>query len=88
MQLLPDERKRLDIIDGILRAESPALASKFDIFTRLAREEGKPPAEKQFRADGAWRYNAFVRLRIRRYYCAILAFVVVALALILTLELA
>lgn len=87
MQLLPEERRQLDLIDGILRAEAPALASKFDMFARLADEEGKPPAERQFRANGAWRYNAFVRQRARRYCYVLLFLVLAALALILTLEL-
>ena len=88
MQLLPEERKRLDLIDSALRAEAPALASKFDMFTRLARDDGKPPAEKQLHANGAWRYKAFARQRARRYCYAVLALVLVALVLVLTLELA
>lgn len=87
MQLLPEERRKLDLIDGTLRAEAPALASKFDMFTRLAREDGQPPAEKQFRGNGAWRYKAFARQRAIRYYCAVFLVVLAALALVLTVEL-
>lgn len=66
MNLLPDERRRLDYIEGALRAEEPRLASLFDMFTRLAGGAGKPPAEGQFRADGPWRADAFARHRARR----------------------
>lgn len=88
MQLLPEERRRLDRIEGMLRAEAPGLAARFDIFTRLARGEGRPPAERQFRPEGAWRYNAFARHRAWRYFYAVIALVVTALILILILELA
>jgi hypothetical protein len=44
MDLLPGERKRLDDIEGILRAEMSRVASMFDIFTRLERDDDKPPA--------------------------------------------
>ena len=75
-------------MDGTLRAEAPRLAAKFDMFARLARDEGQPPAEKQFRANGTWRYKTFARQRARRYCYAVLALVLAALVLILTLELA
>ena len=88
MQLFPEERRRLDLIDGSLRAEAPALAAMFDVFTRLARAEGKPPAERQFRADGAWRYDASVRRRVRRYVRVIVALLLAATITILVLELA
>ncbi|MBO0802045.1 MAG: hypothetical protein J2P25_03075 [Nocardiopsaceae bacterium] len=42
-------RQRLDVIDGALRAEAPALAAKYDMFTRLARGEGDPPSEQSLR---------------------------------------
>lgn len=87
MQLLPEERRRLDLIEGMLRAEAPALASKFDIFTRLARGEGRPPAEKQFRPDGAWRYKAFARHRSWLYVYVFITVVMTTLTLILVLEL-
>lgn len=87
MQLLPEERRKLDLIDGTLRAEAPALATKFDMFTRLAREDGKPPAEKQFRGNGAWRYKAFARQRARLYYVAVLVLALASLALVLAIEL-
>ena len=86
MQLLPEERRRLDLIDGMLRAEAPALAAKFDMFTRLARGEGKPPAERQFRRDGPWRYAAFARRRARLYCYAVLALIMAAITVTLTLE--
>lgn len=88
VQLLPEERKRLDLIDGALRAEAPTLASKFDKFARQVRGEGKPPPEKQCRADGAWRYKAFARQRARLYSYGVLALILAALVLVLTLELA
>jgi hypothetical protein len=88
VQLLPEERRQLDLIDGTLRAETPRLAAKFDMFARLARDEGEPPAEKQFRANRAWRYKAFAHQRARRYCYAVLALLMVALVLILTLEFA
>lgn len=90
MQLLPEERRRLDLIEGMLRAEAPGLAAKFDIFTRLARGEGRPPAEKQFRTEGAWRSVAFAGHRA--WWCfylilGILGLVMAALILVLILEL-
>lgn len=87
MQLLPEERRRLDVIEGMLRAEAPVLAAKFDIFTRLAREEGRPPAEKQFRPDGPWRYKAFARHRAWVYLYVLITAAMVTLTLILVLEL-
>ena len=88
MQLLPEERRKLDNIEGTLRAEAPALASKFDMFARLARDDGKPLAEQQLRPDGAWRYKAFARQRARRYCYVVLALVLAALIVILAVELA
>jgi hypothetical protein len=88
MQLLPEERRRLDLIDATLRAEAPSLASKFDMFTRLAREDGQPPAEKPFRPDGAWRYKAFARQRATRYCYAIVVLVTAVLTVTLTVGLA
>jgi hypothetical protein len=88
MHLLPEERRRLDLIDGALRAEAPALASKFDMFTRLAREDGKPPAETRFRPDGARRHKALARERANRYCYAIIVLVTAALTLALMLALA
>jgi hypothetical protein len=52
MDLFPHERHRLDDIDGYLGGQEPRLVSMFDIFTRLTREDGKPPAERQFLAAG------------------------------------
>lgn len=72
----------------MLRAEAPALAAKFDMFTRLAREEGQPPAEEQLRPDGAWRYAAFSRHRTRLRCYAVLAAMLVSIAVILAAELA
>lgn len=54
MRLFPGQR-RLDDIDGTLRSEEPVLAAKYDIFTRLTRGEGEPPAEMGFRPRRAWR---------------------------------
>lgn len=88
MQLLPEERRRLDLIEGTLRAEAPVLAAKFDIFTRLARGEDRPPAEQQFRPDGAWRYKAFARHRAWVHVHVLITVVMVTLTLILVLELA
>ncbi len=85
---LPEERRRLDLIDGTLRADAPALAAKFDTFTRLARGAGKPPDEQQFRDDGDWRYDALVRRRIRRWCYTTVALLLTGLILILILELA
>ena len=69
-QSLPEEQRLLDLVDGTSRAEAPALAAKFGMFTRLTRGEGKPPAERQLRADGEWRYDASVRRRLRRCWYA------------------
>jgi len=86
---VPEERRQLDLIDETFRAEAPRLAAKFDIFARLGRDEGQPPAERQFRVNGAWRYKAFVSQRARLYCYAVLVLVLAALVLlILTLELA
>jgi hypothetical protein len=66
MGLFAYERRHLDRIEGDLRAEDRRLASMFDIFTRLGREDGRPLAEAQYRADGAWREVAYGRERARR----------------------
>lgn len=58
MRLFPWQR-RLEIIDGTLRAEAPALAAKYDMFARLARDEGEPPSEKGFRPRRAWRRQVY-----------------------------
>jgi hypothetical protein len=87
MDLLPGERKRLDDIEGILRAEMSRVASMFDIFTRLARDDGKPPAEGQFRTDGSWRTEALARHRARRRCHLALAILLAAPIAILILEL-
>jgi hypothetical protein len=87
MDLLPGERKRLDDIEGTLRAEMSRVASMFDMFTRLARDDGKPPAEGQFRTGGSWRADAFARHRARRRRHLILAILLAAPIAILILEL-
>jgi hypothetical protein len=79
MELLPDERRRLDHMEGALRAEEPRLASLFDMFTRLAGEDGKPPVEEQFLADGPWRADALARHRTRRRLHFTITLVLVAL---------
>lgn len=66
MDLFPHERHRLDDIDGYLGGQEPRLVSMFDIFTRLTREDGKPPAERQFLAAGTWRARALACHRARR----------------------
>lgn len=66
MRLFPDDHRQLDVIDGTLRAEAPALAAKFEVFTRLARGEGGPPAEGRFRiARRRHRIFTWWRRRIR-----------------------
>lgn len=87
MDLLPDERKRLDDIEGILRAETPKMASMFDIFTRLTCDDGKPPAEGRFRTGGSWRAEAFARHRARRRRHLILTTLLAALIALFILEL-
>lgn len=87
MYLLPDERRRLDSIAGFLRAEEPRLAAMFDMFTRLAREDGRPPPERQFLADGPWRELAFARERVRRRRHRVYALVLAVLIGILILGL-
>lgn len=87
MRLLPEERRKLDLIDGTLRTEAPVLASKFDMFTRLSGDDGTPPAEKQLRADSARRYGAFARRRVRRCYYVVVGLALAALALALLVEL-
>ena len=88
MELFPYERRRLDSLEGELRAEEPGLASKFDVFTRLARGEGKPPAEGQLMADGPWRDAAFARQRLRRHLLLIAAMTATVLAAVIILSLA
>ena len=78
MELFAYERRHLDRIEGDLRGEDRRLASMFDMFTRLAREDGTPPAERQYRRDGAWREVAFGRERARRRI-AVIAGVLLAL---------
>jgi hypothetical protein len=87
MKLFPHERRRLDCLEGELRGEAPGLASKFDVFTRLAREDGQCPAERQFRADGAWRERAFARQRKHRHLVVIALAVLAVLATVLALGL-
>jgi hypothetical protein len=85
MDLFPYERRQLDCLDGELRAEEPGLASKFDVFSRLAREDGKPPAEAQFLTDGPWREAAFARQRLRRYLMLLAAMALAVLTAITVL---
>jgi hypothetical protein len=83
MELYPHERKRLDCLEGELRGDAPDLAFKFDVFTRLARGDGKPPEEGQFLAAGPSREAALAREGLRRYLLTIAAVVLtVATALI------
>lgn len=66
MRLFPDEHRQLDAIDGTLRADAPVLAAKFEVFARLARSEGEPPAERRFRiARRRHRIFTWLRRRIR-----------------------
>jgi hypothetical protein len=88
MELFPYERRRLDHLEGDLRAEAPELASKFDVFTRLTRGEGKPAAERQFLARGTWREAAFARQRLRRHLIVIAVVALVLLAAAIALGLA
>ena len=83
MQPLQEERRRLNVIDGMLREEAPALASKFDIFTRLTLDDGQPPDERQFRVNDTWRYN---RQRVRRCYYLVITLAVATLAIALTIS--
>lgn len=87
MELFPYEQRRLDCLEGELRAEEPELASKFDIFTRLARRDGKPRAEGQFLAGGAWREAAFARQRLRWHLQLIAAVVLALLVAVIVLSL-
>lgn len=80
MDLFPFERRRLDDLEGILRAEEPRLAQAFDVFTQLTRCDGKPPPETQFLPNGPWREKAFARQRGRRMLLK-LALVLVVLVL-------
>jgi hypothetical protein len=57
------------------------------MFTRLARGEGKPPLERQCRADGPWRADAFARRRGRRQYYSILILMLAAVIALTALEL-
>lgn len=79
MDLFPFERKQLDCLEGDLRAEDPRLAAMFDVFTRLARGDGKPPPEGQFRADGPWREKAVARQRFRRWLLTVTVVLLVIL---------
>jgi len=87
MNSIPDEWRRLDNIEGFLRAEEPKMASLFDMFTRLARGDGKPPTERQCRADGPWREDACARRRARRRYYSILILMLAAAIALMALEL-
>jgi hypothetical protein len=87
VDLFPYERRRLDSLEGELRGEAPELASKFDVFTRLAREEGKPPAEGQFTTHGSWQEAAFARHRLRRHLIVIVSTALVLLAAVIVLSL-
>jgi hypothetical protein len=59
MELFPHERRLLDWLEGDLREEEPDLASKFDVFTRLARGDGNPPMERRSERGRA---PVFIRL--------------------------
>ena len=87
MELFPYERRRLDHLEGDLRAEAPELASKFDVFTRLTRGDGKPAAERQFLARGTWREAAFARQRLRSHLIVIAVVTLVLLAAAIVLGL-
>lgn len=66
MRLFPDEHQQLDAIGDRLREEAPALAGKFEVFARLARSEGEPPAEGRFRIPGRrHRFLTWWRRKIR-----------------------
>jgi hypothetical protein len=85
---LPYEHRKLDNIEGILRAEEPRLAALFDMFARLARGEGRPPAERQYVADaGPWRELAAERRRARRHRYVALAIVLASLIAVIALGL-
>lgn len=88
MKLFPYEQRRLDRLEGDLRADEPELASKFDVFTRLTRVDGKPAAERRCLARGAWREAAFARQRLRRHLIAIAVVVLTLLAAAIALSLA
>jgi hypothetical protein len=62
------------------------MASKFDVFTRLARREGKPPAERQLLPDGAWRAAAFARQRTHRFIVLVRTVILTACAAIVVLS--
>lgn len=80
MDLFPYEQRQLDGLDGELRAEEPGLASKFEVFARLSRADGKPPDEGQFLVGRRWRDAAFTRRRPRRYLALVVAVVLAVLA--------
>lgn len=84
---LPYEHRKLDNIEGVLRAEEPRLAALFDMFTRLARGEGRPPAERQRVANGPWRGLAAERRRAQRHRYISLAIVLASLIAVLALGL-
>lgn len=88
MELFPYEQRRLDRLEGDLRADGPELASKFDVFTRLTRVDGKPAAERRFLAPGSWREAAFARQRLRRHLIIIAVVALVLLAAAIALSLA
>lgn len=83
MDLFPHERHRLDDIDGDLAGQEPGLAAMFDIFTRLTRQDGTPPAERQFLPAGPWRASALACHRARRRRLLILAAYAAALLAVL-----
>lgn len=87
MKLFPYERRRLDRLEGDLRADEPELASKFDVFTRLTRMDGKPAQERQYMTGGAWREAAFARQRLRRHLVVIAAVALLLLAAAVALSL-
>lgn len=87
MGLFAYERRRLDRIEGELRAEEPGLTSRFDLFTRLARKEGKPPTEHQFFADGPWREVALARERSRKRIAFTVMLLLTALLAVIILSL-
>lgn len=86
MRLFPYERRRLDCLEGELRAEEPELASKFDVFTRLVRGDGGPAPESQLLSGGAWREAAFARQRLRRHLLILGAVILALLTAVVVLS--
>jgi hypothetical protein len=87
MDLFAGERRHLDYIEGYLRAEDCHLASMFDVFTRLTRVDGKPPAEDQYLPDGPWREATFAWQRLRRCVIVTAALLMTALLAVVILSL-